>query len=81
MDVALGMVFPPFQSRLRVVGRKIRRGLGTVIRKSAITLLVYGGLVSCRGGASISAHRFVPRRTAVLVAFAQLPMPPPSTRI
>src|SRR5712671_2339989 len=75
MDVALGWFFRPFNRVFAWSGAKYAAGVGTVIRKSAITLLAYGGLVFLTGWSFNKVPTgFVPTQDKqYLVAFAQLP--------
>src|SRR3989475_2590437 len=49
MDRALGWFFRPFNRAFEWFGNKYSTGVGTVLRKSAVALIVYGGLVLLSG--------------------------------
>src|SRR5437763_1837886 len=75
MEKALGWLFRPFNRLFAWSGNKYAAGVGGVIRKGAIALLVYGGLVFLPGWSfSKVPTGFVPTHDKqYLVAFAQLP--------
>jgi multidrug efflux pump len=75
MDKGLGWFFRPFNRVFAWAGIKYTAGVGGVIRKSAVSLLVYGGLVLLTGWSfSKVPTGFVPTQDKqYLVAFAQLP--------
>ncbi|MGA7213189.1 MAG: efflux RND transporter permease subunit [Terrimicrobiaceae bacterium] len=75
MDKLFGWFFRPFNIFFEWSGRKYSAGVNRVIRKSAIALVIYGGLVFLTGW---SFHKmptgFVPTQDKqYLVSFAQLP--------
>jgi hydrophobe/amphiphile efflux-1 (HAE1) family protein len=75
MDRLFGWFFRPFNIFFEWSGRKYSAGVNGVIRKSAIALVIYGGLVFLTGW---SFHKmptgFVPTQDKqYLVSFAQLP--------
>src|SRR2546422_1469328 len=49
MDMSIGWLFRPFNRVFAWTGAKYATGVGGVIRKSALSLLVYGGLVLLTG--------------------------------
>jgi hydrophobe/amphiphile efflux-1 (HAE1) family protein/NodT family efflux transporter outer membrane factor (OMF) lipoprotein len=75
MDKALGWFFRPFNRAFAWSGNKYAAGVGTVLRKSAVALVVYGGLVFLTGWSFNKVPTgFVPTQDKqYLVAFAQLP--------
>src|SRR5881628_1924273 len=75
MARALGWFFRPFNRIFAWSGDKYSAGVGTVLRKSAIALVVYGGLLLLTGwGFNKVPTGFVPTQDKqYLVAFAQLP--------
>src|SRR6266699_1329411 len=75
MDVALGWIFRPFNRVFQWVGVKYAGGVGGVIRKSAIALILYAGLVALTAWSFNKVPSgFVPTQDKqYLVAFAQLP--------
>src|SRR6266498_1409249 len=75
MDALFGWFFRPFNRVFAWSGGKYAAGVGGVIRKSAVALLVYGGLVFLTGwGFNKVPTGFVPTQDKqYLVAFAQLP--------
>src|SRR5438874_873454 len=75
MDRLFGWFFRPFNRLFAWSGNKYAAGVGGVIRKGAIALLVYGGLVFLTGWSfSKVPTGFVPTQDKqYLVAFAQLP--------
>src|SRR5438477_8506792 len=75
MERSFGWFFHPFNRVFAWAGNKYSTGVGTVIRKSAIALVVYGGLVLLTGWSFNKVPTgFVPTQDKqYLVAFAQLP--------
>ncbi|MBW8864608.1 MAG: multidrug efflux RND transporter permease subunit [Verrucomicrobia bacterium] len=75
MEKAFGWLFHPFNRAFAWAGEKYSSGVGTVLRKSAIALIVYGGLVLLTGWSFNKIPTgFVPTQDKqYLVAFAQLP--------
>ena len=75
MEKALGWFFRPFNRVFAWAGEKYSAGVGSVLRKSAIALIVYGGLVLLTGWSFNKVPTgFVPTQDKqYLVAFAQLP--------
>ncbi len=75
MDMGLGWFFRPFNRGFAWAGNKYSSGVRGVIRKSAIALLLYGGLVFLTGWSFQKVPTgFVPTQDKqYLVAFAQLP--------
>ncbi len=75
MDNMFGWFFRPFNRVFAWAGEKYSAGVGNVLRKCAIALLVYGGLVLLTGWSfSKVPTGFVPTQDKqYLVAFAQLP--------
>jgi multidrug efflux pump len=75
MDAALGWLFRPFNRAFAWFGDRYSAGVGGVIRKSAIALLLYAGLVFLTGWSFDKVPSgFVPTQDKqYLVAFAQLP--------
>jgi multidrug efflux pump len=75
MDRFLGWFFRPFNRAFAWSGVKYAAGVGGVIRKSVITLAVYGGLVLLTAWSFNKVPTgFVPTQDKqYLVAFAQLP--------
>src|SRR6266571_404692 len=75
MEKALGWFFHPFNRIFAWTGDKYATGVGSVIRKSALSLLVYAGLVFLTGWSFNKVPTgFVPTQDKqYLVAFAQLP--------
>src|SRR2546425_7862197 len=75
MDRLFGWLFRPFNRVFAWAGNKYSMGVGTVLRKSAVALIVYGGLVFLTGwGFNKVPTGFVPTQgKQYLVAFAQLP--------
>src|SRR5436309_8836175 len=49
MEKSLGWFFRPFNRIFSLAGNKYSAGVGTVLRKSAVALVVYGGLVLLTG--------------------------------
>src|SRR5437763_1840157 len=75
MDKVLGWFFRPFNRFFAWSGNKYSTGVGTALRKSAVALIVYGGLVLLTGWSFNKVPTgFVPTQDKqYLVAFAQLP--------
>ncbi len=75
MDKVLGWFFRPFNRLFAWIGIKYASGVGTVLRKGAIALAVYGVLVVLTGWSFNKVPTgFVPSQDKqYLVAFAQLP--------
>jgi hydrophobe/amphiphile efflux-1 (HAE1) family protein len=75
MEKSLGWFFRPFNRVFAWSGHQYALGVGSVIRKSAVALLVYGGLVVLTGWSFNKVPTgFVPTQDKqYLVAFAQLP--------
>jgi len=75
MENSFGWFFRPFNRVFAWAGEKYSGGVGGVLRKSAIALVVYGGLVLLTGwGFRTVPTGFVPTQDKqYLVAFAQLP--------
>src|SRR5690242_1080450 len=75
MDKALGWFFRPFNRVFQWFGVKYAGGVGGVIRKSAIAIVLYVGLVALTGWSFKKVPTgFVPTQDKqYLVAFAQLP--------
>jgi multidrug efflux pump len=75
MERLLGWFFRPFNRAFAWSGNRYAAGVGGVLRKSALALLVYGGLVVLTGWAFQQVPTgFVPTQDKqYLVAFAQLP--------
>ncbi len=75
MDKVLGWFFRPFNRLFAWIGIKYASGVGTVLRKGAIALVVYGVLVVLTGWSFNKVPTgFVPSQDKqYLVAFAQLP--------
>ncbi len=75
MDRALGWFFRPFNRFFTWTGNQYSAGVGAVLRKSAVALLVYAGLVFLTGWSFGKVPTgFVPTQDKqYLVAFAQLP--------
>ncbi|MDB6066865.1 MAG: transporter, hydrophobe/amphiphile efflux family [Pedosphaera sp.] len=75
MEKSLGWFFRPFNRLFAWSGDKYSAGVGAVVRKSAIALIVYGALVFLTGwGFNKVPTGFVPTQDKqYLVAFAQLP--------
>ena len=72
---ALGWFFNPFNRLFAWAGNKYSAGVGRVLRKGVIALIVYGGLVVLTGWSFEKVPTgFVPTQDKqYLVAFAQLP--------
>jgi multidrug efflux pump len=75
MEKALGWFFRPFNRAFAWAGNQYTTGVGAVLRKSIVALLVYGGLVFLTGWSFDKVPTgFVPTQDKqYLVAFAQLP--------
>jgi hydrophobe/amphiphile efflux-1 (HAE1) family protein/NodT family efflux transporter outer membrane factor (OMF) lipoprotein len=75
MDKLFGWFFRPFNRAFTWSGNKYAAGVGSVLRKSAIALLLYAGLVALTAwGFNKVPTGFVPTQDKqYLVAFAQLP--------
>ena len=75
MEKLLGWFFRPFNRAFAWAGNKYSAGVATVLRKSTIALLVYGGLVVLTGWSFNKVPTgFVPTQDKqYLVAFTQLP--------
>jgi hydrophobe/amphiphile efflux-1 (HAE1) family protein len=75
MEKSLGWFFRPFNRAFAWAGNRYSAGVGAVLRKSVVALLVYGGLVFLTGWSFNRVPTgFVPTQDKqYLVAFAQLP--------
>jgi multidrug efflux pump len=75
MEKLLGWFFRPFNRAFAWAGGQYSQGVASVLRKSAIALVVYGGLVLLTGWSFNKVPTgFVPTQDKqYLVAFAQLP--------
>jgi len=75
MEKTLGWFFHPFNRVFAWAGEKYSLGVGSVLRKSVIALILYGGLVFLTGWSFNKVPTgFVPTQDKqYLVAFAQLP--------
>ncbi|EEF58873.1 RND efflux system, outer membrane lipoprotein, NodT family [Pedosphaera parvula Ellin514] len=75
MDRGLGWLFHPFNRFFAWTGIKYSAGVGQVIRKSAIALILYAGLVFLTGwGFNKVPTGFVPTQDKqYVIAYAQLP--------
>ncbi len=75
MDKVLGWFFRPFNRLFAWSGNQYSAGVGAVLRKGLVALVVYGGLVLLTGwGFNKVPTGFVPTQDKqYLVAFAQLP--------
>src|SRR3989442_5446379 len=75
MEKAFGWFFRPFNRAFAWSGNKYSAGVGAVLRKSAVALIVYAGLVFLTGWSFNKVPTgFVPTQDKqYLVAFAQLP--------
>ena len=75
MEKGFGWFFNPFNRVFAWAGEKYSSGVATVLRKSVIALIVYGGLVLLTGWSFNKIPTgFVPTQDKqYLVAFAQLP--------
>src|SRR5256885_1618674 len=75
MESALGWFFRPFNRVFAWSGNQYSAGVGKILRKSAVALVVYGGLVLLTGWSFNKVPTgFVPTQDKqYLVAFAQLP--------
>src|SRR3954470_12100353 len=75
MDVALGWLFRPFNRAFTWAGHKYSSGVAGVLRKSAIALVVYAGLVFLTYKSfNMVPTGFIPvQDKQYVIAFAQLP--------
>jgi hydrophobe/amphiphile efflux-1 (HAE1) family protein/NodT family efflux transporter outer membrane factor (OMF) lipoprotein len=75
MEKMFGWFFHPFNRVFAWAGNKYSTGVGSVLRKSVVALIIYGGLVLLTGWSFNKAPTgFVPGQDKqYLVAFAQLP--------
>ena len=75
LEKSFGWLFRPFNRAFEWAGRKYGQTVGGVIRKSAVALLLYAGLVVLTGWSFTKVPTgFVPTQDKqYLVAFAQLP--------
>src|SRR5438093_1847310 len=75
MEKSFGWFVRPFNRVFAWTGNKYSAGVGTVLRKSAVALVVYGGLLLLTGWSFNKVPTgFVPTQDKqYLVAFAQLP--------
>src|SRR5271170_5154252 len=75
METSLGWFFRPFNRIFAWAGEKYSAGVGSVLRKSVVALVVYGGLVALTAWSFDKVPTgFVPTQDKqYLVAFAQLP--------
>jgi multidrug efflux pump len=75
MDLALGWFFRPFKRAFTWAGHKYSNGVASVLRKSAIALIVYAGLVFLTYKSfNMVPTGFIPTQDkAYVIAFAQLP--------
>jgi multidrug efflux pump len=75
MDRVFGWFFRPFNRVFAWSGAKYSVGVGSVLRKSAIALVIYGGLVLLTGWSFAKMPTgFVPTQDKqYLISFAQLP--------
>ena len=75
MDKGLGWFFRPFNRAFAWSGEKYSAGVGTVLRKSIVALILYAGLVALTAFSFNQVPTgFVPEQDKqYLVAFAQLP--------
>jgi multidrug efflux pump len=75
MEKSLGWFFGPFNRIFAWAGNKYSAGVGKVLRKSVVALVVYGGLVALTGWSFNKVPTgFVPTQDKqYLVAFAELP--------
>src|ERR1043165_5234980 len=75
MEKSLGWFFHPFNKVFAWAGAQYSTGVASVLRKSAVALVVYGGLVLLTGWSFNKVPTgFVPTQDKqYLVAFAQLP--------
>src|SRR5271156_1013541 len=75
MEMAFGWFFRPFNRIFAWAGDKYSGGVGRVLRKSVVALVVYGGLVALTAWSFKKVPTgFVPTQDKqYLVAFAQLP--------
>jgi multidrug efflux pump len=75
MDASLGWLFRPFNRAFTWAGHKYSNGVASVLRKSAIALVVYAGLVFMTYKSfNMVPTGFIPTQDkAYVIAFAQLP--------
>jgi multidrug efflux pump len=75
MDALFGWFFRPFNKAFAWSGEKYGHGVRSILRKAAVALVVYGGLVALTGWSFEKVPTgFVPTQDKqYLVAFAQLP--------
>jgi hydrophobe/amphiphile efflux-1 (HAE1) family protein/NodT family efflux transporter outer membrane factor (OMF) lipoprotein len=75
MEKSLGWFFRPFNRTFAWAGNRYSAGVGSVLRKSVVALIVYGGLVALTAWSFNKVPTgFVPTQDKqYLVAFAQLP--------
>jgi hydrophobe/amphiphile efflux-1 (HAE1) family protein len=75
MDISLGWFFRPFNRAFTWAGHKYSNGVASVLRKSAIALVVYAGLVFLTYKSfNMVPTGFIPTQDkAYAIAFAQLP--------
>jgi multidrug efflux pump len=75
MDAAFGWFFRPFNKVFAWSGEKYGHGVRSILRKAAVALVIYGGLVALTGWSFEKVPTgFVPTQDKqYLVAFAQLP--------
>src|SRR5260221_2593361 len=75
MDKAIGWFFGPFSRAFAWSGVKYSAGVGTVLRKSAVALIIYGGLVFLTGWSfnKVPTGFVATQDKHYLGAFAQLP--------
>ena len=75
MEKALGWFFGPFNRIFAWAGNKYSAGVGSVMRKSVVALVVYGGLVALTAWSFNKVPTgFVPTQDKqYLISFAQLP--------
>src|SRR5687768_12229342 len=75
MDKSLGWIFRPFNRAFEWAGRKYSAGVAGILRKSAIALIVYAGLVFLTYKSfNIVPQGFIPTQDKqYVIAIAQLP--------
>jgi hydrophobe/amphiphile efflux-1 (HAE1) family protein/NodT family efflux transporter outer membrane factor (OMF) lipoprotein len=75
MDILFGWFFRPFNRVFAWAGERYSAGVGSVLRKSVVALIIYAGLVFLTGWSFNKVPTgFVPTQDKqYLVAFAQLP--------
>src|SRR5688500_6064734 len=75
MDKSLGWIFRPFNRAFDWAGRKYSAGVSSILRKSAIALVVYAGLVFLTYRSfNMVPQGFIPTQDKqYVIAFAQLP--------